>query len=59
MREMEKESPFKNIGQEVRSYLGRQVLFHPQKVGVKVKSPKTGNIRTVYVEAPQTSKNGF
>ena len=24
-----------------------------------VKSPKTGNIRTVYVEAPQTSKNGF
>lgn len=59
MREMEKESPFKNIGQEVRSYLGRQVLYHPQKVGVKVKSPKTGNIVTVYVEAPQTSKNGF
>ena len=59
MREMEKESPFRNIGQEVRSYLGRQILYYPAKQPVKVKNPRTGNLVTVYIETPHTSKNGF
>ena len=61
--EVEKESPFRNVGQKVRAYLGRQLKYKPQlEYRIKEEKSKIGGapikVRRAY-EIPERSAHGF
>lgn len=59
MREMDKENPYKTIGQEVRAYLGRQIMFKTRQEKRRVTDKTTGEKKIVYQDIRMKTKNGF
>lgn len=59
MREMDKENPYKTIGQEVRAYLGRQIMFKTRQEERRVTNKTTGERKIVYQDIRMKTKNGF